>query len=141
MQLRQTKWVIGLVLVGIGIATIVTTTLPQATKYYLTVEELFQDPKKYQNLDLKVAGKVVAGSISKTELRWDFEIYHQAQTLAVSFQGAMPDTFKEEADVVVEGTYLGGKDFRAKIVLAKCASRYEEKLQPSLDTPAPAPKA
>lgn len=133
MKLKQTKWIIGLAFIGIGILIVVMSTLPKATQYYVTVDELFLDKEKYSPNVLKVAGKVVPGSIVKNEkdLRWEFQVENNQQVIRVAYEGAMPDTFKETADVVVTGKYDGDKSFEATEVLAKCASRYEEKLEPT----------
>jgi cytochrome c-type biogenesis protein CcmE len=48
----------------------------------------------------------------------------------VNYKGALPDTFKEGAEVVVTGTLHESGTMAATDVLAKCASRYEEKLGP-----------
>ena len=134
MKFRQTKWIIGIAFVLLGLGIILTTNLPSSLQYYVTVDEFFHDVKKYDNLEIKMAGKVVPGSIVKAAdgMNWNFEVQNEGAKIPVKYRGAMPDTFKEDAEVVVTGTY---KDqiFAANHVLAKCASRYEEKLQPKLE--------
>jgi cytochrome c-type biogenesis protein CcmE len=134
MKFRQTKWVIGIAFVLLGLGIILTTNLPSSLQYYVTVDEFFHNVKKYDNLEIKVAGKVVPGSIVKSSdgMSWNFEVQNEGSKIPVEYRGAMPDTFKEDADVVVTGTYKE-PTFAAKHVLAKCASRYEEKLTPKLD--------
>ncbi|MCB0309142.1 MAG: cytochrome c maturation protein CcmE [Bdellovibrionales bacterium] len=135
MKLKQTKWIIGLTFIVIGVFITVMSTLPKATQYYVTVDELMRDKDKYTNEDLKVAGKVVSDSIVKNDqaMTWTFQVENNNSTVDVFYKGAMPDTFKETADVVVTGRFDGQKHVIASSVLAKCASRYEEKLQPSYD--------
>ena len=43
----------------------------------------------------------------------------------VVYKGIIPDTFTDSVDVVVEGKLDGGNTFHATVLLAKCASRYE----------------
>jgi cytochrome c-type biogenesis protein CcmE len=43
----------------------------------------------------------------------------------VIYRGLAPDTFTDEADVVVEGRLQPDGTFRATTLLAKCGSRYE----------------
>ncbi|MCC7459922.1 MAG: cytochrome c maturation protein CcmE [Proteobacteria bacterium] len=135
MKFRQTKWIIGIAFVLLGLGIILTTNLPSSLQYYVTVDEFFRDVKKYDNLEIKMAGKVVPGSIVKAEdgMNWKFDVQNEGKIIPVTYRGAMPDTFKDEAEVVVTGTY---KDpvFAGNHVLAKCASRYEEKLTPNLDS-------
>lgn len=135
MNFRKTKWVIGISFVALGLAIVLTTNLPNSLQYYLTVDEFSQDTKKYDNQEIKLAGKVVPGSIVKSanNLDWNFNVENNGKTMPVQYHGAMPDTFKDDAEVVVTGTY---KDptFAANHVLAKCASRYEEKLKPNMES-------
>ena len=46
-------------------------------------------------------------------------------TLPVDYHGIIPDTFVDDADVVVEGSLADGGDFHATTLLAKCPSKYE----------------
>ncbi len=134
MNIKQTKWIIGIAFVLLGLVIILTTNLPSSLQYYVTVDEFFHDMKKYDNLEIKIAGKVIPNSIVKSSdgMDWKFEIQNNNSKIQVSYRGAMPDTFKGDADVVVTGIYKEPV-FTANHVLAKCASRYEEKLNPKLD--------
>jgi cytochrome c-type biogenesis protein CcmE len=46
-------------------------------------------------------------------------------TLPVDFSGIIPDTFVDDADVVVEGDRRPDGVFVATTLLAKCPSKYE----------------
>jgi cytochrome c-type biogenesis protein CcmE len=47
-------------------------------------------------------------------------------TMRASYQGVMPDAFKEDVEVILEGTYSQYDNmFNATILLAKCPSKYE----------------
>ncbi len=135
MNFRKTKWIIGIAFVILGLGIILTTNLPNSLQYYVTVDEFFHDASKYQDQEIKLAGKVVPGSIVKSDnnLDWKFDVQNAGSRIAVRYHGAMPDTFKGDADVVVTGTYKD-PEFAANHVLAKCASRYEEKLTPKLES-------
>ena len=54
--------------------------------------------------------------------------------ISVSYKGAVPDTFEEDADVVITGLFDRKDHITASHVLAKCASRYEEDLTPSYES-------
>ncbi len=120
------------ILVGIGI--VISTFLPKSMQYYLTVDELLSSPSEYSGKELKVAGKVALGSVDKDSksLEWKFRVENASKAISVTYVGAMPDTFKEGADVVVTGHLDRKGHMLASHVLAKCASRYEEKLKPGL---------
>jgi cytochrome c-type biogenesis protein CcmE len=137
MKIRQTKWIIGAVLIAIGAGIVLATSLPKSTQYYVTVDELMSDRPLYSGKQLKVAGKVTAGSVQKQDqsLRWRFRVESENKDVWVNYRGAMPDTFKEGADVVVTGTFETTGELTAVNVLAKCASKYEEKLEPGFNPP------
>jgi cytochrome c-type biogenesis protein CcmE len=56
----------------------------------------------------------------------DFVMTEGGATLPVRYTGIVPDTFKDEAEVVVEGVLNPDKaSFQAHTLLAKCPSKYE----------------
>jgi cytochrome c-type biogenesis protein CcmE len=137
MKLRQTKWIIGGALIAVGVGIVLATSLLKATQYYVTVEELIHGSPEYVGKELKVAGKVSAGSVQKADgnLRWRFRIEGGDQAVWVNYRGSVPDTFKEGADVVVTGTFEPTGEMAAVSILAKCASKYEERLDPEFRKP------
>ena len=75
-------------------------------------------------------GTVVAGSIEWDAYRSrpEFTITDGERTLKVRYVGhaVLPDTFKDEALVVLEGQYRPSDQvFAADVVFAKCPSKYE----------------
>ena len=96
--------------------------------YYLTVGELLDRASTMTGADVRLGGKVAAGTV-----KWDqvgglleFHVTDGAGRLPVSYRGVVPDTFKPGADVVVEGTY-DGTQFTAVRLFAKCPSKFEAK--------------
>lgn len=96
--------------------------------YYLTVSELLDRGTAIAGSDIRLGGKVRAGSVN-----WDqvggllqFQATDGARFLPVSYRGVVPDTFKPGADVVVEGKY-DGTTFTAVRLFAKCPSKFEAK--------------
>ncbi|MFH1263834.1 MAG: cytochrome c maturation protein CcmE [Pseudomonadota bacterium] len=138
MKIRQTKWVIGIALLAVGVGIVLATSLPKSMQYYVTVDELLGAKTKYAGKPIKVAGKVAAGSIEKVDknLRMRFRVENGDQQVWVNYRGPVPDTFKEGADVVVTGTFAPNEEVVATELLAKCSSKYEEKLEPGLGQPA-----
>ena len=49
----------------------------------------------------------------------------QRGTMSNRYHGIVPDTFVDNADVVVEGRLAGDGTFEAHTLLAKCPSKYE----------------
>ncbi|MBI4446240.1 MAG: cytochrome c maturation protein CcmE [Acidobacteria bacterium] len=98
--------------------------------YYYGVSELMAQSRQLSEKGVRVSGYVSPGSIRRDESqsKVEFVVFEKKseQTLPVVYQGIIPDTFKDNAEVVVEGTYHSGDGlFRATTLLAKCPSKYE----------------
>jgi cytochrome c-type biogenesis protein CcmE len=100
--------------------------------YYLTVSEFLAHPPSSLDDHFRVNGKVVPGSISKQSgvLGADFQMTDGQSVLKVVFRKELPDTFVDEAEVVVEGRMREGA-FEAHTLLAKCPSKYESQKKAS----------
>lgn len=94
--------------------------------YYSTVKELKMKSDAIGQ-GFRVSGTVVAGSVihASDRLQVQFEIEEEGERLLIVYDGVLPDTFKEDVDVLVEGKYQGNGKFVATNVLTKCASKYD----------------
>jgi cytochrome c-type biogenesis protein CcmE len=99
---------------------------PGGMVYYQTVTEFLEDPAQRDGTR-RINGKVVPGSIERLPTGQDvrFEMSDGARSLRVAYRGIVPDTFVDEADVVVEGVLGPDGTFQASTLLAKCPSKYE----------------
>ena len=122
------------VLIGTGIAATMIFLFIVGTQksdggfaYYVTVDEFLN--KGAPAGHFRVNGKVRPGSIDRKEggQRVLFTVIDPktASTLDVDFTGIIPDTFVDDADVVVEGKRGEDGVFVATTLLAKCPSKYE----------------
>jgi cytochrome c-type biogenesis protein CcmE len=105
---------------------IVGMSRPGGVAYYLTVSEFVARPDR-EAPGLRVNGKVHTGSIERGASGQDvsFVMTDGASTLPVRYHGIIPDTFVDDADVVVEGGLGQDGTFEAHTLLAKCPSKYE----------------
>jgi cytochrome c-type biogenesis protein CcmE len=77
---------------------------------------------------IRLGGLVVNGSIVKSrDLNVRFEVTDGNKAIAVSYQGILPDLFREGQGVVAEGVLEPGGGFKADTVLAKHDERYMPK--------------
>ena len=60
----------------------------------------------------------------RDSLEYRFEMHNKGQVVLASYTGIVPDTFKNDSEVVLEGT-LGPDGFQATGMTAKCPSKYE----------------
>jgi cytochrome c-type biogenesis protein CcmE len=94
--------------------------------YYVTISELNAMGSKAYTRNLRVAGNVQPGSITRSGPNADFTLLEQGHTLRVTYNGAEPppDTFKDDAQALAIGTYGRDGTFHATQLQAKCASKY-----------------
>lgn len=125
-MLKKKKFLIGGLMVLLAVGYLMYTGFQSSAMYYLTVSELLAKGPSAYNTDVRVTGTVVAGSIDREpgSLLIRFTLTDQANPLTVVYRGIAPDTFKDDSDVVVEGKYSPEGVFQAKVLLAKCPSRY-----------------
>ena len=89
---------------------------------------MLADAESMQGQPLRVAGKVVPGSIrisQRDHLDRRFLIAEGDRSLEVLYHGVTPDTLVDDAEAVVEGRLGPDGVFRATQVMAKCPSKYE----------------
>lgn len=141
--------------IGIAVAVIVGTIAWLAytgygsnKSYYVTIAELGGLGDKAYHSQLRVEGFVKPGSIEQqgTNVSFLLDEYEShspkagsGHVLKVMYKGSEPppDTFKDDAQALAEGTYGRDGVFHATVLQAKCASKYAP-AQPGA-TPAGAP--
>jgi len=115
--------------------------------YYVTIAELGGMGDKAYHSQLRVEGFVQPGSIEQdgTHVAFvlnEFESHNPkaptGRLLKVVYKGSEPppDTFKDDAQALAEGTYGRDGQFHASVLQAKCASKYA----PATPTPSPLPR-
>ncbi len=103
--------------------------------YYVTIAELGNMGNKAYTSNLRVEGFVKPGSIQQdgthvTFVLDEFESHSPkaatGRVLTVAYKGTEPppDTFKDDAQALAEGTYGRDGVFHANTLQAKCASKY-----------------
>lgn len=98
--------------------------------YYYGVAEVMARAAELEGKGVRISGYVAPGTVRQdiTRSQVEFTVFEKRsdQTLPVIYQGIVPDTFKENAEVVVEGSYHAqDRVFHATTLLAKCPSKYE----------------
>ena len=118
--------IIAFVIFGI-IGYLIYAGLRDTMTYYLTVSEVLANTTGESNEPIRVGGLVSPSSVQwdPKELRLSFTLEEKAASLAVEYQGVVPDSFKPGIEVVLEGIYTGNGRFTATTIMPKCASKYE----------------
>ena len=134
---KNGRFMVGLVGVAAVVTYLIWTGVSQTMVYYLTPVELMAkvetDPS-FRDVGVKVSGQVVKGSWvqgrdgEEDQLLHTFVVHDLADpsvTFPVEFRDALPDTFTDEVEVVMEGRLRDDGVFEATTLLTKCGSRYE----------------
>jgi cytochrome c-type biogenesis protein CcmE len=93
--------------------------------YYYTVSELLAPTASARPRGLRVAGKVVPGTVSQEGRTLLFRVSDGKNSLPVRFNGTSPGTFTDSCEVVLEGRLDSLTVFRATSLLTKCPSKYQ----------------
>jgi cytochrome c-type biogenesis protein CcmE len=125
----------------IALGYLAYTGVQDSKSYYVTIKELNKMGNDAYSKRLRVAGNVVPGSIKRSGTRVDFVLKENELTLPVSYTGteAPPDTFKDDSQALADGSFGHDGVFHAKMLQAKCASKYAPQQGQPGATPAAEP--
>jgi len=111
------------------------STLRDGAEYFKHVDEVVAQRQALEGKQLQMHGYVIPGSRMNrpNTLEWRFKVQNNpirsgepGNVMSVSYTGVVPDTFKDEAEVVLKGK-LSAEGFHTDPngVIAKCPSKYE----------------
>jgi cytochrome c-type biogenesis protein CcmE len=114
-----------------GLGYLMASGLSQSSVYFLNVSEaLAMDAKELAAA--RLFGTVDAAGLTRLpdEPGVRFRLLDKedvGQALVVEYKGAVPDTFKPGAEVIVEGGFPPDSDvFWASVLMTKCPSKYQK---------------
>jgi len=115
-----------MVVILLALGYLAYTGVQESKSYYVTIKELRGLGEGAFTKRLRVAGNVQPGSIKRSGTKIDFVLVENDQTLNVVYNGTEPppDTFKDNAQALAEGSFNRDGVFYAKQIQAKCASKY-----------------
>jgi cytochrome c-type biogenesis protein CcmE len=115
-----------MVVILLALGYLAYTGVQQSKSYYVTIKELRGMGDGAYSKRLRVAGSVQPGSIKRSGVNMNFVLVENDQTLNVRYDGTEPppDTFKDNAQALAEGSFGHDGVFHAKQIQAKCASKY-----------------
>jgi cytochrome c-type biogenesis protein CcmE len=122
-QRRATLIGVGVSILGFA-ALLVLYALRDSVVFFHTPAELAGKPVA-AGKRIRLGGLVAEGSLKRgSGTAVDFAITDTSKTIPVSFQGALPDLFREGQGVVAEGKFDPSGRFLADTVLAKHDENY-----------------
>jgi cytochrome c-type biogenesis protein CcmE len=137
MTHRYIKIGITAVVLVLAFTGMLWSTLREGTEYYKHVDEVIANKAEWEGKRLQLHGFVVANSIlvKPDTLQYRFKVQNNGQVIDATYQGVVPDTFKdrpgEEAEVVLKGELSdAGFAVEPNGIMAKCPSKYEAEKRP-----------
>ena len=124
MLFRSRFTLIGVVLLGLAaIAALVLNAFRSNMVFFYTPTQIAagEAPK---DRTFRLGGLVEQGSVRREGITAHFTVTDTARTVAVRFDGTLPDLFKEGKGVVAQGKLGPDGEFRATEVLAKHDENY-----------------
>jgi cytochrome c-type biogenesis protein CcmE len=106
------------------VVALVMYALKQNINLFYTPTEVASG-KAPKALNIRLGGRVVRGSVVRgQDLNILFKITDTNQDILIHYKGLLPDLFREEQGLVVEGSVLDNGEFHAERVLAKHDENY-----------------
>ena len=147
-SLERAKFLIGgLLILGAVLYLLISGTM-QGARFFITVDEIMDDPSSYVNQTVRVSGAVLGESIEydseKAIIRFTIvNIPNEFDDLLTALRNAvqdptatrmnivvedsaMPDLLQNEAQAILTGELREDGLFYASELLLKCPSRFEE---------------
>lgn len=130
---RQNRlWTACGILAGLALTTaLVLYALRSNIDLFYTPGEILYGKRETQQIPeagrrLRVGGMVMPGSVRRDpdSLKVSFSLYDAEGAVSVSYDGILPDLFREGQGVVVQGTLEKGNHILAQEVLAKHDENY-----------------
>lgn len=143
---RKTKGKVNYRIIAITVVAVVAavvivfTAMQGSTVYYQNVSEVTKEiaAGKLPDAATRINGKVLTGSITyntdHSQVSFtEVDLQNPSDSIKVTYSGIVPDTFKDDAQVVVTGTFnhnntvgfSNSNVFVASEMLAKCPSKYQ----------------
>jgi cytochrome c-type biogenesis protein CcmE len=130
---RWAKILITVVVVVGGLGYLLYATAAPEVEWYKHVDEVMSQPSAWRGKKLQLHGRVVKGSILRrvagASFEYRFRVENNGSVVEARHTGLVPDTFKDDAEVVLKGrlTPQGYFQVAPDGVMAKCPSKYEAK--------------
>jgi len=124
-------YILAFALLAVGLTSLLISGVSKDSVYFLNVSEALA--KGLDNLDkARLFGTVKEDGIRQREGAIGAEFLladkeNPDQTIEVTYQGALPDTFRPGVEVIVEGSSQAPNgSFLAHTLMTKCPSKYTQ---------------
>jgi cytochrome c-type biogenesis protein CcmE len=125
MSKKMKRVVITSAIVLVLLGYLVYSAMGSSFLFYKTVSELKTDAS-LKGESARIGGKVVKGSLASKSSPYRFKITDGKANIQIVYEGTLPASFRDDTEVIAEGVYQDNGEFKAKTILVKCPSKYEE---------------
>ncbi len=128
MSHKATKIGLTCVVLVLAFGGLLYSTLSEGTEYYKHVDEVMANPTAWYGKNLQLHGFVKGEPAQKRNtLEYRFDVQNNGKVVRAYYTGIVPDTFKDESEVVLKGTLAPNGTFNVVRdgVMAKCPSKYD----------------
>ncbi len=102
------------------------STLREDAQYYKHVDEVSAAPSEWMGKQLQLHGFAKSIRRKPDTLERVFQVENNGEVIWAQYTGVVPDTFQEDAEVVLRGTLQSdGFHVDPNGIMAKCPSKYE----------------
>lgn len=124
--MRKKRFIIAAIVLCLGVGYLAFIGFKSSASYYLTVSEVGERADSIYGSRVRVNGHVAPGSVDwdSKNLALRFTLTEGEKSLPVAYKGVVPDAFKADSDVVVEGKLNRDGVLQASTILTKCPSKY-----------------
>lgn len=120
---KLTRYLGGLVVLGLVTALILYALRQNISLFYAPSD--VASGKVPESVHIRMGGMVMPGSVKRGKaLKIQFKLTDYKASISVSYQGLLPDLFRENQGLVVEGKLMPNQTIEASRVLAKHDEKY-----------------
>ena len=114
------------IVLAVAFGGLLYQTMGEATEYYKHVDEVIVNPEPWYGKKLQLHGFAKQVTRKPNSLEYRFQVESNGEVVTATYKGVVPDTFKDDAEVVLKGTLSpDGFEVSPNGVMAKCPSKYE----------------
>jgi len=114
------------IVLAVAFGGLLYQTMGEATEYYKHVDEVMVNPEPWYGKKLQLHGFAKQVTRKPNSLEYRFQVESNGEVVTATYKGVVPDTFKDDAEVVLKGTLSpDGFEVSSNGVMAKCPSKYE----------------
>ena len=121
---RRALIAVGLCAVAVIAIVALTVVLSENVVYFRTVSEAVAQRREQGDDRFRLAGEVVAGSITETHDGVRFRVTDGKATATVLHVGDPPQLFKSGAPIVCEGRWGAGREFDSDRIMIRHGNEY-----------------